>query len=249
MSFNKSPQEATDPDAVVSLRARPGLGLEPFVASHPFLELVGEAVDADLQFGQGHTDRTLSARFGPDPAGILEVMDNNPLVCAQHAYVPVGADALCLYALAPVCLAGLVTQPPVIMTSQRTSHELDDWLRHVHCPEGAIVEVDDPRLETVIAVNVLVAVQLDHNFEILDAIYAERYERSFFVREQSGEWDTRLVAGSPYVAYRLAVTPGEGTSLLRVQVMADRGGKAGPTQLVQTLNVMCGFEESLGILY
>jgi N-acetyl-gamma-glutamylphosphate reductase len=46
----------------------------------------------------------------------------------------------------------------------------------------------------------------------------------------------------------LELTEGESESLLAIHIMADINGKAGAGQFVHTMNVMCGFEESLGLI-
>jgi N-acetyl-gamma-glutamylphosphate reductase len=56
-----------------------------------------------------------------------------------------------------------------------------------------------------------------------------------------------LVAGKPFSAYRLRVVPDEPNSLLTVRLLSDPLGKCGAAQVVHAMNVMCGFEESLGI--
>ncbi|MFX9858936.1 hypothetical protein ABTP71_18620, partial [Acinetobacter baumannii] len=81
----------------------------------------------------------------------------------------------------------------------------------------------------------------------LASLFDECYQRAFFVGAAE-TWDTREVAGKPHAVYHLRLTPGqEQTSLLTVQVMADREGKCGAAQIVHKLNVMCGLEETLGI--
>jgi N-acetyl-gamma-glutamylphosphate reductase len=49
--------------------------------------------------------------------------------------------------------------------------------------------------------------------------------------------------------YRLRVTPNDNASLLTIQVLADRDGKCGAAQVVHMMNVMAGFEETLGLEY
>ncbi len=81
-----------------------------------------------------------------------------------------------------------------------------------------------------------------------DALFEEAYSRSFFVRrDETSPWDLDLVRGRPHAVYRLRLTPDEPLSLLTIQVMAARDGKAGAAQTIHALNIMAGFEETLGL--
>jgi N-acetyl-gamma-glutamylphosphate reductase len=101
---------------------------------------------------------------------------------------------------------------------------------------------------SVVALNAMALISSDGNLDDIDDLYDEVYGRSFFVRRiEDGDWDSDLVAGKPWAAYRLRVSPGEGQALLTIQTMADLNGKVGAAQLVHAMNVMAGFEESLGI--
>ena len=65
---------------------------------------------------------------------------------------------------------------------------------------------------------------------------------------QSGvDWLVSVIEHQPFAVYRLRVTPGPETSLLTIQVMADKDGKCGAAQVVHVMNVMCGFEECEGL--
>ena len=80
------------------------------------------------------------------------------------------------------------------------------------------------------------------------SIFSSAFSRSATARRaEDGAWDTALVSGRPWAAYRLRLTPGDGTSLLTVQTMADKDGKCGAAQVVHAMNVMAGFEETLGV--
>ena len=58
----------------------------------------------------------------------------------------------------------------------------------------------------------------------------------------------RQVLGRPEARYRLTLAPDSPHSLLTIRVLADFNGKVGASQVIHAMNVMCGFEESLGIL-
>ena len=70
---------------------------------------------------------------------------------------------------------------------------------------------------------------------------------AFGVKLDSTAITLDTVRGKPFAVYRLRFAPDESKSLLTVQVMADSRGKCGAGQVVHALNVMCGFEESLGV--
>jgi hypothetical protein len=174
-------------------------------------------------------------------------MDNNPLVCADAASVPSPVGTLALIALGPLARAALLVESPAL----RANHDdqaLDRWLATEGWTGGTAFEADSADLGSVVAVNAWAVVPALDSPQELSELYDEAFSRSFYVRrDQDSEWDTRLVAGRPWACYRVAVTPDDPHCLVRVQVMADRDGKAGAAQVVHALNVMCGFEESLGI--
>jgi len=66
-------------------------------------------------------------------------------------------------------------------------------------------------------------------------------------RPDGQAWDPSLVARKAAAAYRLSFAADDPTSLLTVRIMADKDGKCGSAQVVHAMNVMCGFEETLGI--
>jgi N-acetyl-gamma-glutamylphosphate reductase len=82
----------------------------------------------------------------------------------------------------------------------------------------------------------------------IDALYEDAFGRSFFVRrDEASDWHVSLAVDKPYALYRVRIGPDEPNSLLTIRVMADIRGKCGAAQLVHALNVMAGFEESVGI--
>lgn len=65
----------------------------------------------------------------------------------------------------------------------------------------------------------------------------------------SGEWDVSLVAGQPFAAIRVADDSNDPQSeLVRARVLAEPNGKCGAGQIIHAMNVMCGFEEHLGVV-
>jgi N-acetyl-gamma-glutamylphosphate reductase len=105
-------------------------------------------------------------------------------------------------------------------------------------------------LAGVVVATVIAAIQTPPRLQDIDDLYEERFGRSFFVqRQDSGDWDVKLVLGTQNAVYRLRIAPDEPQSLLTIQVMADENGKCGAGALVHAMNVMAGFEESLGLAY
>ena len=177
-------------------------------------------------------------------------MDNNPLVCADSAWVPSAGGALAVLALGPLLEAGLVVEPPAILLNFPDSEEeVSKALATVAYSGGFSFNCEDHDLGTVRGAYCIAKFTNPSSFDEIDDIYDERYGRSFFVRRTEDEpWVKELVEGKPWACFRLELTPGETESLLAIHIMADVRGKAGAGQFVHTMNVMCGFEESLGLV-
>jgi N-acetyl-gamma-glutamylphosphate reductase len=172
-------------------------------------------------------------------------MDNNPLVCADRASVPDPAATLALIALGPLIRAGLLTESPTLITNAPFDEQL--LLSFLGLDEVAVL-AQEQDLGSVYASTVMAAIATPDRMEDIDDLYEEAYSRSFYVRgDEESTWDTQLVAGLPHSVFRLRITPDEPTSLLTVHVMADKEGKCGAAQLVHCMNVMAGFEETVGI--
>ena len=214
--------------------------LDALLAGHPHLVVSGHSLPGFLEFSCGAWKRRLAL---DDPYGKLtETEDNNPLVCADLGLVPGPATTLALVALTPLLLADLVQAEPGLLFSF-SPDGLDLARLGIECA----VAVQEMDLGTALGLNAMVEIPHAVSPDEVSELFDERYGRAFFVRAAEGDWDTRLVAGQPHAVYRLRLTPGEMTNLLTVQVMADRDGKCGAAQVVHKLNVMCGFEETLGI--
>ena len=237
---------------MVTLKKPQDAALADLLASHPEVKIDGESSESRvLEIQQGSWTRQLF--WGDHPAsqrGLMELMDNNPVVCADTVSVPGPHATLISIALGPILRAGLVLADPVIHASQ-TPDEPNDIMAHLEnlgWNDSATLAVDETDFQNVLVVNVMVEVPLMDDYDQIDELYDEAYGRSFYVRRTESEtWDTELVTGRPYAAYRLRLTVGESNALLTVQVMADRDGKAGACQVLHALNVMVGNEECLGI--
>ncbi len=227
---------------------------DPAVAAllrrHPFVDLVAGGPPQGVAFAQGEWQRRVFVGRSDEPQrGILEIMDNNPLVCADSMSVPTAGATLAMVALGPLASGGLIADSPTILTTEALEEtEVDALMAPLGWFGGCYVHVEPQPTGTVAAATVMVAIHTPSELDDIDALYEERYGRTFFVRrDETSEWDVGLVAGRPFALYRLRVAPDQPTSLLTIRVVADREGKGGAAQVVHAMNVMAGFEESLGI--
>jgi hypothetical protein len=217
---------------------------------HPRVAAVEEDAAPGLRFAVGDWQREVA---GADPSahlfGLVELMDNNPLVCADRASVPSAAGTLALIALGPIAEAGVLAEPPVLIFSfEADEADVAASLATAHWQHGATLHAAPAELGSVLACTAMAQVATPERLEDLDEIYEERFGRSFFIRrEEAAEWTPELARDEPRAYYRLRITPDEPYSLLTVQVLADRHGKCGAAQMVHAMNVMAGLEESLGI--
>lgn len=232
----------------------PHASLAARLQHHPRVANVAIEPDSawDISFGfdgpqrhLGTAGRTESALFG-----LVELVDNNPLVCAETFAVLPGAEILATIALQPVLQAGLVLEAPVILTNAPIdetglSERLDALLGW---KQGAIVEEEPVDLGEVVAVNAIIAIPRMDNFDEIDALFQECYGRTFTIRlNDSGDWDVKNVLGRDIAEYRLRLSVDESHCLLTVQTMADRNGMLAHGQLIHAMNVMCGFDDALGL--
>ena len=228
---------------------RPGIRFGRRVDRYVGSDLSGGA--ARVLDGIGGDERGGSGRSGPGiPYGLVEHMDNNPLVCADLARTPTSAQTLVLVALGPLLKTGLILEPPAVAID-------------IDCDDAEIVEAlqtEDPGTESVTLsvgppahpsvrrIHAVVAVRNPRSLDEFDEAYAERYDRALYVRRnEDGDFSPVNVENRPWAEFRLRVSPGDDASLLVVTAIADLRGKLGQAQVLHTMNVMAGFEESLGI--
>lgn len=185
----------------------------------------------------------------PSIGGLVELMDNNPLVCADHAWVPDEATTLFLAAFGPVALSGLVLEAPSVLTNAPIVAEaIENGLHSIAWAEGVTLAAVPDDMGDVYALTCLAKVAQPDDWEELDDIYEERYQKALYIRrDETSDWTPDLVRGKNEIVYRLRLTLGEGEGLLSIMVMADKNGRCGPKGALHMMNVMCGFEESLGI--
>ncbi len=215
--------------------------LNELLARHPYVELSGEPVLDRLEFlHDGKKRQVVIDDVGLECHGLIELADNNPMVCATSVSVPGPGETLALIALGPIAKAQLITESPIVMSNVRLREDLlEAYLYDLGWDDGFSVNSEDVAFGDAVVLNVLAKVRATSD---LDSLYEECFGRSFFVRrDQTSEWDIALVSGKPFAAYRLNVSE----DILRVQIMADKNGKAGAAQMVHAMNIMCGFEESV----
>jgi hypothetical protein len=240
------------------IRVRPGNlpNLRALLQTHPGMDVDSGTSSHTLEFEQGSWHRTLDTGNEQGLRGLVELMDNNPMVCADSMSIPDPSATLALIAVGPIARAGLIVEAPTLMYSFTPDPDLvDSYLGTEGWTKGATCAEVGQDLGDVLALRALCAIRTEGDpgdgttaFDEIDDLYAEAYARSFFVRrDEENAWDTALVAGKPYAVYRLSIAPDNPVSLLTIQVMADRNGKCGAAQVIHAMNVMAGFEESLGI--
>lgn len=219
---------------------------------HPQVELSGVMGVGALPFQVGAWHRgVLVAKPDCEVYGLVELMDNNPMVCADQVSVPGPAATLALIALGPLLRAGLVCDTPVIQLSfEGDDEDLNAALASMGAEEEPIVQAAPQEMETVRAAIIHVEVPSTDTPQEYDDLFEEAFGRSFFVhRHTADEWHAAQVLGQPHALYQLRWSPGDGpTGLLTILVMADIHGKLGAAQVVHAMNVMAGQEESLGIV-
>ncbi|RYG44974.1 hypothetical protein EON79_13710 [bacterium] len=217
------------------------------LSKHPRVRAVeDDGGGPGIRFRSGVWEREALAGDASAPLrGLVELMDNNPLVCADRASVPSPTATLALIALGPVLISGVVKETPAFV-SDLPAIDLDPWLGTVGWSGGCLVSSEDTGTHGVGVA--MIEVPSSNDPDEIDELYEERYGRSFFVRhDETSEWSSDLVAGTPNAAYRLRITHDEPVSLLSVRVLADPRGKLGAAQVIHLMNVMAGYEESLGL--
>ena len=214
---------------------------------HPDVELTGAApTRGKLQFAVDGWQRRLGVG---NPAlevhGLVEIIDNNPLVCADSASVPGPAETLLWIAAAPLARAGWLTDSPVFACTEPCDEDSLDREMSFMGFEGGVASHHEPVENGPLGYATLMAAIPGeiHGLQVRE-LFEECYGRAFFVR-MTQDWQPEAVIGQPHALVRWSLTPDEPQSLLKVQVVADRSGKLGAAQLIHCFNVMCGFEESL----
>lgn len=170
-----------------------------------------------MAWEQAGRDRSIVA--GPaEVSGLIETIDNNPLVCADSYSLPSPAETLRMVASAPLERSGLCAA---------TAEAGGD----VYMPDG---EAGGGTLDYRCTIE---TVPHATGQDVAEA-YSEAYARSLYVRLADED-----PAGRPWACLTHSFRNG----VVSVRVRADRDGKAGAAQAVHVFNVMAGFPESEGI--
>lgn len=224
--------------------------LRRLLSNHPQVLVAADSADSALTIEQGKWIRRIYLD-NPDVelSGLVELIDNNPLVCADSFSLPSPGATLALIGLGPLLRAGIIVEAPTGLFNFEVSEEsLQRALADMHWPDGMLVDVGTMDAGTVLTGVFSVAVQTPEDESAFDSLYDNVYGSSFFVRkDETSDWSPELVRDKPFAKYRSHISWDQPHSLVTVRVLADRDGKCGAAQIVHAMNVMCGFEESLGI--
>lgn len=254
--------------AGIDLATSSDAGVLALLRTHPGVTATAEG-EKLLQFHQGETVREV--RVGDPTAevfGLVELVDNNPLVCATAASIPTPAGTLALIALGPVCLAGAALRPPILQLNMpaanaelvatlRATAPLDQ-LRLITPNEdrtvGAFVEGGlfgrGVLAQGLLAAQAAVDVPSSYGLAEVISMFDERFGRSFYVRRDTstGFFKPDALLGKPYASYRVGTSKGASETRVLIEVAADPAGKPGAAGLIHAMNVMAGLEESLGLV-
>lgn len=228
--------------------------LAQLLAKHPFVQLrdIKTSEDRLLEFTQeSGWSRSISWSGKDSPIrGLVELIDNNPMVCADFMSLPTASATLTMIALGPLIRAGIILESPALHFNFTVEpDDVQDNLELFGWNGGATLAIDEQEFGSALILNAMAKVPNFSENRVFDELFEESFGRSFFVHAAPPEadWDIQLVSGTPNAVYNLRITPGEDDSLLTVQVMADKDGKCGAAQVIHAMNVMVGFEESLGL--
>ncbi|HLK16030.1 MAG TPA: hypothetical protein VKT78_14585 [Fimbriimonadaceae bacterium] len=234
---------------------------------HPGVTAATEG-DKLLEFREGESVREVrQADPGAEVYGLVELIDNNPLVCAKSASIPSPAATMALIALGPICLAGIALKPPILQLNiPAVSADVLGALR-------ALAPIDQLRMITpnedptvggfvegglfgrgtlaqgLLACQVAVDVPSSYALAEMNALFDERFGRSFFVHRETnaGFFRPENLLGKPFASYRVGTSKGSSETRVLIEVAADPAGKPGAAGLIHAMNVMAGLEESLGL--
>jgi len=234
----------------VAARGSGSPALEAMMSRHAHvrLETFGAAEKNKVEFGSKNWNRQVveGDPYVHGPYGLAELMDNNPLVCADIASCPGPSATLAAIAVAPLAKAAMLLERPAIVFSFDDNYEeVNRVLETEGWSAGAAVTGNPMELESCLIATSLSKIRIPQSASEVDDLYDECFARSFFVRRHEGDdWGPQLVRGTPNAKYQLILSPGEAhTAVLRVDVIADPNGKCGAAQVVHMFNIMCGFEE------
>jgi len=234
----------------ISLASTDNEWLCELLRKHPRVDRVVRGSEGGVKFRQDAWEReVLDGVPSEELYGLVEIMDNNPMVCADRVSTPGPAATLALIALAPLAKAGLIVESPVLVINfVADESEPAAALTRVGWTDGLALHTEVVDLDGVLAATAMVSIPTPEDPGDVSALYDEHFGRSFYVqRDETSEWTPGLVAGQPFAVYRLTVAMDHPRCLVTIRLLADSHGKCGESQIVHAMNVMCGFEESLGV--
>jgi hypothetical protein len=230
---------------LVPVHAFGSIALKSCLEQHPFvtIDAFEEQKSNHMEFSTNRPRRAYQGNPTTELYGLTELMDNNPLVCADEASVTGAAASLVMVALGPLARAELIASMPAIaLNFGLATDEIDIALAGEGWDGGTVIATEDGYAD-VLRAECICEIRVPDSIEDIGALYDECFGRSFFVREGSAP-----ASGEAYASYALQVEDhGAGTALAKVTAAAAREGKCGAGGLVHMFNVMCGFEESLGV--
>lgn len=228
--------------------------LDRRLRGHPGFTISGEPTKKVLFARDGWNREIIVGRPGRQAVngslyGLPELADNNPLVCADLFSVPSPEATLALIGLGPLVRAGLIVEDPVVQLSFDPAHgDIGPALAELGWQGDVVIHADPQALGSVLAAVCMAEIEAMPDYSELDSLFEEAFGRSFFIRGVDAlTWDVEHVRGWDNAVYTLRVSPFEDRALVTVLVMADKNGKCGAGQIVHAMNVMCGFEECLGL--
>ncbi len=236
--------------------------------THPEVETCAEGEHL-LQFVQaGRTREVLHGAVIEPTFGLVELMDNNPIVCAERVSIPSAAATMALIVLGPLLLAGAIVRAPILhLNVASSSEDIIASLRALAPMEQLrlVTPNEDPTIgksveasvfgklipsEGMLAAQASVEIPLALGLAQVTEMFAERFGRSFYVRNRTGTGHVRPtdeLLGKPYALYTVQVMRGASTNYALIEASADPNGKPGAAGLIHAMNIMAGLEESLGI--
>lgn len=210
--------------------------MDVLVRRHPRLLSPQSGSMCALEFGLNSYRRSIVVGYRERyPVGLIELFDNNPIVCAETVCLPAPVSTLALLAIDPLSKAGLGSGTLHVSCSAHC--ELDDIKPFLNQLGDRVNLRLDARVvadEGCVAVEVELAG--DQTAEDIEELYDDAYGRSLLVMRDK--------EAHPLAASYSVVKVGD-TAVVRVASKIE--GKAGAAQVIQALNVMAGFEDSLGI--
>ena len=142
---------------MINVAAKGDSALRPLLSRHPRvnLERFETAAHGEILFQTGSQKRrAASGDLSCAEYGLIELMDNNPLVCAEEASCPGAGATLALIAIGPLLRAGVVSGRPQIQFTfsadlQECARALKDFEQGCEAEMNVVPEhsVEGPQIE------------------------------------------------------------------------------------------------------